>query len=281
MFPGGSSHCFKFEFLHRSQHHTAFLSPAKATGGRPCGGLACVFKRDIHLPSPVLFYSDKFFSAVRVGSIVFINSYLPYEGYLIRSLAKFGKACGLLKNLVNQALLNSLQYIIVGDLNIDINRSSVRSELLFECLPSYRVVPKSHNFSKVHHSGSTSDIDHIICSLVLSLLLLFMLTSKILTTCQFQRHLANAIPKSAHTGTFSTSYQLLMECYSKVSKSSYQHGSGATSWSSLTLPTLTRKKLNKEPACSFIGLASTVTSRNLSRNVKLVLSLHQTTKKKH
>ena len=40
----------------------------------------------------------------------------------------------------------------------------MRSELIFECLPSYRVVPKSHNFSYVHHSGSTSDIDHIICS---------------------------------------------------------------------------------------------------------------------
>ena len=25
-------------------------------------------------------------------------------------------------------------------------------------------MPKSHNFSYVHHSGSTSDIDHIICS---------------------------------------------------------------------------------------------------------------------
>ena len=48
-------------FLRRSQHHTAFLSPAKVTGGRPSGGLACVFKQDIHLPSPVLFYSDEFF----------------------------------------------------------------------------------------------------------------------------------------------------------------------------------------------------------------------------
>ena len=72
-----------------------------------------------------------FFLAVRVGSIVFINSYLPYEGYSIRSLTKFAKACGLLKNLVNQVLSNSLQYIIIGDLNTDINRSSVRSDSLF------------------------------------------------------------------------------------------------------------------------------------------------------
>ena len=81
-----------------------FLSPAKVTGGCPSGGLACVFKRDIHLPSPVLFYFDDFFLAVRVGSTVFINSYLPYEGYSIRSLTKFSKTCGLLKNLVNQVL---------------------------------------------------------------------------------------------------------------------------------------------------------------------------------
>ena len=48
-------------FVRHSQHHTAFLSPAKATGGRPFGGLARVFEWDIHLPSTVLFYSDEFF----------------------------------------------------------------------------------------------------------------------------------------------------------------------------------------------------------------------------
>ena len=63
---------------------------------------------------------------------------------------------------MNQVLSNSLQHIIIGDLNTDINQSSVRSDSLFECLLSYCVVPKSHNFSYVHHSGSTSDIDHII-----------------------------------------------------------------------------------------------------------------------
>ena len=101
---------------------------------------------------------------MRVGSIVFINSYLPYEGYAIRSSTKFAKVCGLLKSLVNPVLSNSLQYIITGDLNTDINRSSVRSDSLFECLLSYCVVPKSHNFSYVPHSGFTSDIYHIICS---------------------------------------------------------------------------------------------------------------------
>ena len=84
---------------------------------------------------------------MRVGSIIFINSYLPFEGYSIRSLTKLAKACGLLKNLVNQVLPDSLQYVIIGDLNTDINQSSVRSDSLFECLPSYDVVPQSHKFS--------------------------------------------------------------------------------------------------------------------------------------
>ena len=149
--------------MRQSQHHTAFLSPTKFTGGHHSGGLACVFKRDIHLPSPLLFYSEFFFLPVSVGNVVFISSYIPYEGYSTRFLVKFAKVCGLLKNLVNQVLSNSLQYIIIGDLNTDINQSSV-SDSVFECLPSYCVVPKSRKFSYVHHSGSTSDIDHIICS---------------------------------------------------------------------------------------------------------------------
>jgi len=61
----------------------------------------------------------------------------------------------------------------------------------------------------------------------------------------------DAIPKSAHTGTLSKSYQLLMECYPKVPKSSYQHASGATSWSSFTLPNLAWKK-TKQRACMLI-----------------------------
>ena len=68
------------------------------------------------------------------------------------------------KNLVYQVLSNSLQYITIGNLNTVINRPSVRSDLIFECLPSYYVVPKSRKCSYVHHFGSTSDIDHISCS---------------------------------------------------------------------------------------------------------------------
>ena len=163
MSPGASSHCFKLEFLRQSQHHTVFLSPSNVTGGHPSGGLACVFKRSIQISSPVLFYSDEFLLAMRVARIVFVNSYHPYKTYSIRSLTKSAKACDLLKNLVNQVLSNSLQYIIIGDINTDINRSSVRSDLLFERLPSYRTVAKSHKFSYVHYSGSASDTDHIIC----------------------------------------------------------------------------------------------------------------------
>ena len=54
--------------------------------------------------------------------------------------------------------------MIIGDLNANINLSSVRSDSLFECLPSYRDVPKFHKYSYVLHPGSTSDINRIIFS---------------------------------------------------------------------------------------------------------------------
>ena len=72
-------------FLRRSQHHTASLSPAKVTGGHRSDGLACVFRRDIHLDLPSTLLLQRIFLAMRVGSMVFIKSCLQYEGYSIRS----------------------------------------------------------------------------------------------------------------------------------------------------------------------------------------------------
>ena len=54
--------------------------------------------------------------------------------------------------------------MIIGDINTDINYSSVKSNLLLDCLPSYCIIPKTHQFSYIHQSVSKSNIDHIICS---------------------------------------------------------------------------------------------------------------------
>ena len=47
--------------LRRSRFHDVFFTAAKATSGRSSGGIACVFKHNTNLTSPVTSYSDEFF----------------------------------------------------------------------------------------------------------------------------------------------------------------------------------------------------------------------------
>ena len=112
----------------------------------------------------MIFYSDEFFLAVRMGNIIFTNSYLPYDDHSSRSMDRYAKACNTLKVLVEKILSISLDYMIIDDFNTDINNPSVRSDSLLDCLPSYNIIPKTHPYSYIHHSGSKSNIDHIICS---------------------------------------------------------------------------------------------------------------------
>ena len=77
----------------------------------------------------------------------------------------YARACNTLwKKFLVEFFSISLDCKITSDLNTDINPSSVRSDSLFGCLPSYCIIPKTHPFSCIHHSGSKSNIDHIICS---------------------------------------------------------------------------------------------------------------------
>ena len=59
----------------KSKPHSIFTS-ARVTDGRPSGGLTCIFKRDARFPTPMLYYYDKFFLAVRVGLTILIKSYV-------------------------------------------------------------------------------------------------------------------------------------------------------------------------------------------------------------
>jgi len=57
-----------------------------------------------------------------------------------------------------------LNYIVIGDLNANINTDCVRKDYALDCLPLYRIIPKSLPFTYTHHSGSITDIDHVVCS---------------------------------------------------------------------------------------------------------------------
>ena len=158
---------FSENFLRRSSDHVVFVRPAKITRGRPSGGLACVFKKNISGASPVLFQSDDTFLAVRLGNVVLINVYLPYNDRSIRSLQNFSCACNGLKTLIQKISDNGLHFVIAGDFNTDLVSDNVRNGQLFDSLPAYKIVRKSHDYTYIHHSGSKSDIDHVICSAAL------------------------------------------------------------------------------------------------------------------
>ena len=60
---------------------------------------------------------------------------------------------------------NGLDWLLIGDLNCNINSSSVRTELLLDSLPnSYKILKKDASHSYIHNGGSLSDIDHCIVS---------------------------------------------------------------------------------------------------------------------
>ena len=49
---------------------------------------------------------------------------------------------------------------ILGDFNCDPNIANERGTILSSCLPNFSVLPKSQDFTYIHWSGSTTNIDH-------------------------------------------------------------------------------------------------------------------------
>ena len=79
------------------------------------------------------------------------------------SLNKFSKAWASLKTLLHRTSKDGYEFIIIGDVNIDIKLDSVRTVNLLDSLPDYTIIAKGLSFSHVHHYGSLSDINHVIC----------------------------------------------------------------------------------------------------------------------
>ena len=151
--------------LRRSKEHLVFARSARKTSGRPSGGLACVLKHKLLPLSPVCYRECDYFIAIRLANLVLINVYLPCDQRSFPSLTKYTKACASLKTLLISVESNGLDWILLGDMNCDINSTSTRTDLFLDSLPNgYRVLDKDASHSYIHNSGSLSDIDHCVVS---------------------------------------------------------------------------------------------------------------------
>ena len=151
--------------LKRSANHVVFVSAARTTFGRPSGGLACILNRNsVACYSPVLFHSDPNILAVRINDLVIVNVYLPCDRKSVQSLNRFAKTCSVLQKLLESVSNQGYRFLIAGDFNADLLSSNIRSDLIFDSLPQFKLVEKTCIYSYLHHSGSQSNIDHVVCS---------------------------------------------------------------------------------------------------------------------
>ena len=134
--------------------------------GRPSGGIATFVRSTLR--SSVFEVNDNFL-AIRVEGCVFINVYLPTNYHDERSERAFTYSSDKLGQCINRIRSLSLQCILVGDFNCDLNEPllsrSLRSTLLLSIFgDQFDLKCKDLNFTHVHTSMSTSDLDHVVAS---------------------------------------------------------------------------------------------------------------------
>ena len=77
------------------------------------------------------------------------------------SLNAYAKACTHLQKLLKDISSNGLQYVVLGDMNTDLNTISPHSEMFLDIFSSpYHVFKNDRGYTYMHHTGSTSNIDH-------------------------------------------------------------------------------------------------------------------------
>ena len=131
------------------------MSVAWSTFGRPSGGLACILRHSsFSSTTPALVNSNENLLAVRIADLILINVYFPCGRKSVQSLNKFAKTASPL----------GYQFVVAGNFNADLLNSSIRSDIVFYSLSEFKLVGKNRPFSYIHHSGSLSNIDHVLCS---------------------------------------------------------------------------------------------------------------------
>ena len=143
-----------------------FSVPAKrsASKGRASGGIATYVASNLN--SSVFFSSDSFL-AVRVGECVIINVYLPTDYKDEDSERDFALAVSKLSSCLRDVLKLKIPCLIVGDFNCDLNcglsSASIRASLLLGIFgDDFKVQQKSAQFTYIHSSSCTSNLDHVV-----------------------------------------------------------------------------------------------------------------------
>ena len=126
-------------------------------------------KRSLSGLNPICLCWNDHFLAIQLGNTVIINTYLPHNARGIDSMTRIAKTCFPLCSAVKQFADSEFTYLIVGDLNCNILDNSARTDCLLDLVPDYKIVPKDQSFTYIHHSGSVSKIDQVICSPSLSI----------------------------------------------------------------------------------------------------------------
>ena len=131
------------------------------THGRPSDGLVTFVKSFLLCSS---FDSGSDFLAVRINNVVLINVYLPTDYRDEKSERLFAISVARLAKCLETVKEQGLSCVIVGDFNCDLTKKnetpSSRVTLLYGLLEiEYILASKNKDFSYIHNSRSTSNID--------------------------------------------------------------------------------------------------------------------------
>lgn len=110
------------------------------------------------------FDSGSDFLAVRINNVVLINVYLPTDYRDVESERLFAISMVRLAKCLENVKKQALSCVIVGEFNCDLTTKnetpSSRVTLLYGLLDSeYILASKNKDFSYIHNSRSTSNID--------------------------------------------------------------------------------------------------------------------------
>lgn len=150
-----------------------YVVPAvrKKDQGRPSGGLVTYISNDVESK---LFFSTQNILAVQVCNFVVVNVYMPTDYRDDASHSEFAQSLRKLAECLSKIRLERLPCVILGDFNCPMSAEFTETNALFtgdrESMvhglldDTFTILEKNQNFTYIHNTGSTSNLDHVICS---------------------------------------------------------------------------------------------------------------------
>ena len=150
------------ELLEFPDSHVLYFSPAKRllSHGRPSGGIATLVRKAI--PS-VLVETSANHIAIQIANLTVINTYLPTDYKSEKSEKCFALAAKRLAKCVTRNAMP--EKLLIGDFNCDLrDLTSTRSNLILQLTSDLEVLMKNLDATYLHHTGATTNIDHVLAS---------------------------------------------------------------------------------------------------------------------